>query len=590
MQDKNRDNYFIYLFEISPFIIGLSSIYTHLFFGAALAIGLLIYIHDQKHIHIYRNPSLYAGGLILIGGFLSIPFGMDPGTSFEGLLILLSGLIFTLFIMQFDPKDREMMLRTLPETGAILVLLCGFLYLFPVTKDFLFVSNRLNGFFQYANTMALYLLLCLTYFLLGQDTDNGSRKNTKKGRRNLYVSLRRYLLPGILMAGILWTGSRSTFVLMLAVILYAAIRRKELRLSVGILTVLILGLAVLYVAVSGRMSSIGRFLTISGKESTLIGRFLYWEDALPVILKHPFGLGYLGYDQMQASFQHGLYAVKYVHNEYLQCFLDYGWIAGVGFLWLLIHNLRKSRGIYRIMLIVMMLHMLMDMDLQFFPMIYFLLITMSWTEGKHTDIRWVDAKNLPKWKKAPEPEEIHGKRIVTGISAAMLVGILLSIWVGAADLIDYAGHPDVAQGIYPFEYNYALKQMYAATSYEEAEPYANQVLALNPYNAMAYGLKANAAKDRHDYKEMVKYLNLELEHAPYQMNPHKAAVTSLIEGIEYCDSEKKATDRKLLVDTLKQIPKRLEQTQQTTNPLAYQIKDKPVLKLSDEVMKYIESL
>ena len=46
----------------------------------------------------------------------------------------------------------------------------------------------------------------------------------------------------------------------------------------------------------------GRFLTTSLHSSTLLGRLLYAQDALPVILRHPFGLGYRSYTYMQGSF------------------------------------------------------------------------------------------------------------------------------------------------------------------------------------------------------------------------------------------------------------------------------------------------
>lgn len=53
-----------------------------------------------------------------------------------------------------------------------------------------------------------------------------------------------------------------------------------------------------------------RFYVFSIKESTFVGRLLYYYDALPVIRKNPFGLGYMGYYYIQQSIQTGVYFVK----------------------------------------------------------------------------------------------------------------------------------------------------------------------------------------------------------------------------------------------------------------------------------------
>ena len=99
------------------------------------------------------------------------------------------------------------------------------------------------------------------------------------------------------------------------IFLWLCLTRKRLRIPLMLLLAACVAAALLFVAITGNQDTIGRFLTISLESSTLMGRLLYYRDVLPVILKHPFGLGYMGYYYAQGGFQTGVYATKFVHNE-----------------------------------------------------------------------------------------------------------------------------------------------------------------------------------------------------------------------------------------------------------------------------------
>lgn len=129
----------------------------------------------------------------------------------------------------------------------------------------------------------------------------------------------------------------------------------------------------------------GRFLTYSLSPGTFYGRLLYYRDALPVILKHPLGLGYLGYFETQGSFQTGVYTVMHVHNDLLQIFLDAGWLPGilciVSFVRMLTGGAKKKGAEHRLPLrmivTVIVLHSLLDFDLQFVSVVFVLLLCMA---------------------------------------------------------------------------------------------------------------------------------------------------------------------------------------------------------------------
>ncbi|MFN2939313.1 O-antigen ligase family protein [Lachnospiraceae bacterium YH-ros2226] len=559
------DNLLVYLFEISPFLLGLASIYTSLFAGILVAVSFLILIATRKECRFYWNRTTLAGGLILLGSLLSIFFGVDYGTGLEGFAVILSAAVFGFLLMQVDPKTRKTALHTMPETGFALLLVSLFLCAFPKTRNFVILSGRLNGLFQYANVCALYLLLCLSV-LLWQNGDR-SHEDGSKGKK----AFRLFLLPAALMGGILWTGSRYTFLLTLAVVVWSLIKYPLTRKTLAVLTGLVLAAAIVYVLVTGNVASIGRFVTISGKSSTFVGRLLYWMDALPVIVRHPFGLGYLGYHQMEGLFQRGYYEVKFVHNEYLQAFLDYGWIGGIGFVTMIIHGLRKSRGLQRLLLVLISLHMIMDWDLQFFPMIWILLLELPWEEGKCFSWEWSGFKT---------------KSILT---TTCLVYICLSAWIGIGDALDYAGHPDVAWKIYPLDYKYAMAQVYAARDYDTAEEFAESVLKLDPYNSSVYVLYMNEANAKGDYQAMIRYGKKAAALSPYQNEILSNYVEKLGKAIDSYKESGETAQCDKAITAVSEIKKLLIDTKASTNPLAWRIKDKPKFTLTEDAEKILRA-
>lgn len=94
-----------------------------------------------------------------------------------------------------------------------------------------------------------------------------------------------WFFAAVILFGILYSGSRTVFIIMLIAVPAAVIVSKNKKLiitSCALLTVGILG-AVIYAFATDNFAGIGRFLTLSLKESTFLGRLLYYKDALPII-------------------------------------------------------------------------------------------------------------------------------------------------------------------------------------------------------------------------------------------------------------------------------------------------------------------
>ena len=103
----------------------------------------------------------------------------------------------------------------------------------------------------------------------------------------------------------------------------------------GLLLVSFAG-AFAYVTFTGDFQNIGRFLTSSLNSSTLLGRLLYWQDGIKILMDYPMGCGWRGYSFLQGLYQTGVYEVRYIHNDYLQLMLDGGILPGLLFLILIV--------------------------------------------------------------------------------------------------------------------------------------------------------------------------------------------------------------------------------------------------------------
>ena len=134
-----------------------------------------------------------------------------------------------------------------------------------------------------------------------------------------------------------------------------------------------------YVAGAVAVAGVGLVCLFAfGKEdllltSTVASRLIYWQDALGIILQHPFGIGVYGWENMQYAVQSAPYSVKYVHNSILQLLLDGGVPAAAGFLGFAVFGVVKAVGRYRadreersllliFLIVVLLLHALFDFD------------------------------------------------------------------------------------------------------------------------------------------------------------------------------------------------------------------------------------
>lgn len=299
---------------IMPFLLGGFFEWTSCLLSILLLILLVRKLRQSKMLRVSLSLSGAAMVAMPLCYLLTALWAQDRGMALPGFFKFLPVGLFVLLFLQEEPKQRDAALEVLPWSGAVMMLLCLPLSYLPAMDGHLLVAGRQAGLFEYPNTYALFLLLGVIVLATGT-------------QRNWY----HLALAAVLLAGIFLSGSRAVFALLVLTAIAIAIFVKERSVRLTTLILLPAGImaAVAYVLVSGKAGSIGRFLTTSLHSSTLLGRLLYAQDALPVILRHPFGLGYRSYTYMQGSFQTGVYSVQTVHNDFLQLMLDAGWVPAL---------------------------------------------------------------------------------------------------------------------------------------------------------------------------------------------------------------------------------------------------------------------
>ena len=251
--------------------------------SAAMCIYLLLRLGKGEGLRIRKDLLTSAVIAISLGYGLTCLWAVDSGVALVGFVKFLPLVLYLVCLQQ--QEDTETTLQVLPYYGAVLTVLSVIGMRIPGLQRLFEVSDRLAGTFQYPNTFALFLLVC--QLLLW-------KKTPKK--------IWDYVTIAVLLAGLLYTGSRTVFVVAILanigmLFVYSKKRGRNI-LLIGMAAAVLVGVILL----SGS-SVLRRYLSISLTESTFVGRLLYWVDALPLLLKYPFGMGYKGYFTSNRAFK-----------------------------------------------------------------------------------------------------------------------------------------------------------------------------------------------------------------------------------------------------------------------------------------------
>lgn len=536
---------------IAPFCIGMAYEWTSAI-ACFFLLGYLWYCYRNTGRLRICNSILLVSMLVLSlsYGFSSI-WAVDSGMALFGFVKFLPLPLFVFAIEQLEDIKSIHLLSYVPMSGAIMVIASWLLGIIPIIQTFFRVNNRLAGFFQYPNTFALYLIMGLIVLI------SDEKWNKKK-----------VLVAAILFVGIVFTGSRTGFVLLVFMTLCYIVLLNDKKVRLGLLGALTMVVAVtgVFVLVTGNTSTAGRYLTTSLSSSTFLGRLLYFKDAFPVIAKHPLGLGYMGYYYSQGSFQTGVYSVVNVHNELLQLLLDVGWIPTALFVWAVIRGVIKGNRQTRMLILFTILHSMMDFNLQFLS-IFFILLTA--VDSYERTIITVEKKHMPVV-------------VMTAISIGWV-----SFYFGVGSSLVYFKMYTEAVAVYPGNTDAWMKLLVEAQDVEDMERIADKILKLNPNNALANSAKARVAYSKGDFGNMIVYKQQAIKYSKYSLEEYLDYFDMLYVGyqlyLEYGDLE----SAEECIKCIRAIPDMIEMVLDESDPLAYKINDKPELELPDEYQEIL---
>ena len=445
--------------------------------------------------------------------------------------------VLVLILMQGDEEPKSY-LRLLPQAGAAITMVSILLSWIPGAQGLVVWRQRLSGTFEYANSYALFLLLGLIL--------SGAEKRRGWGP---------WLQELLLVLGILLSGSRTTLVLLgfSWACLWITLRDGPLvARNLGALAGALV-LCELYKLGNGADSAAGRILATGAGDSSFLTRVLYWKDAMSVILRHPLGLGYLGYRAVQGSIQHGVYHVTYVHNGLLQLALDVGWLPAVVMLGTLLWEFfRRGAGLWRrLMIFAFAVHAMMDFDLEFLSLWLVLLCLMGLNRGR--------------------------QRILAPGQALVALSILIAfgLYLALGDTLYRLGDYQACLRLEPFHTQALVREMQQEDETERREQLADRVLRLNPYATAAWEEKARAAQSRGNVQAMMAASERVLEYSPYEIGGYQRYFDRLWACYQRYDRAGKRREREICRQALLELPQRLRRLRETSDPLAFRIQHKP---------------
>lgn len=552
------------LFFSSFFFFGLFKEYAACLYTGLWGLYLFVFTGKKKEWKFYLNQESLSVLIITAFYFLSCLYGIDKGMSLIGAMRMLGVAFFMVLAMQLSEEGRNRLLTLVPWIGVCMTIIGILSKPFAPIRDFFYVADRLGGFFQYPN---VYALFCLTGILIV------AKEREEKHVPKTWLTIFQVV---VLMSGILLSGSRTVFFLLVGAAVVAAVRRNEMRIPVLIGLAAVLALSMAYVAVSGNYQNVGRFLTASFSSSTLIGRIIYARDGLSLLLSHPFGLGYLGYYYLEPEIQTAFYSVRFIHNDFLQLAMDVGVLPCILFTVMYLKNIFSKRHSFweRLILGVIGVHFLVDFDLEFISVWYLLIILLQVNYGKEIQI-------------SVEKQKDAGFTAVRICAAALA---LIGIYFGCAMIPRYVGNPGLSSRLLPLYTESNVETLVRADDADAAEALAKKIQKQNRYIAEVYDVLSVTAYQRGDYEEMISDKKKSLSLQKYNMEAYERYVRRLAQAIEVESQANRADTTVYLLEAVAEVPVILENVEKGTDELAYRTRDIPDFTLDEDIQEYIESV
>lgn len=503
------------LMIIAPFFIGLAPDTWAVIAGSVVALLLIITVLTNRKFTIDLDPSLLCLVILTIAAFVTVFSGISSGDSFIGTARYLSILLWALLTLQMSAQKRQDALLCIPSVTLLMLIISAIVFFFPDLRYFVTNgNNRLAGFFQYSNTFSLFLLIGFVIYL------------EKLASEDTYIKQIIYAL--VFLVGILWTGSRLTLGMTAVFLIFSFVKNKDMRKYYLVLLASIIIILILLLVLAGISGNpFYRMINVSG--STFYGRLIYYQDALKIIAKHPLGLGYKGYWIVQPALQSAPYATLYVHNGYLQCMLDLGWIAGITLIVFMGRLIMKTDHSERILMVMTAVHIFFDFDLAY------------------QYIWWIIVLLIP-WNK--QEKNIHPTCSIA------VAGIFLasSILLIPASYTSMAGQYAKCYQILPTSLSNEILLMADEDDTDIQVSLARDVLSRYPECGIAYDALAKADEEKIDYLQMLSNKRQALLLQKYNEEEYEEYLQMLEEAVRYYEKTGNTKNKEKSLSYLQEFP------------------------------------
>lgn len=554
-ETKNRisANALRIIFALSVFAAGT---YYELF-SALLSIALLVLLLWRGGpVRCRTSLSLAAALLISLFYFIASVWAVDSAMALWGGVKYLPVLLWALCFSAAENDSQEELLSDLPLIGAVNTVLSFVLLFIPSLTDSFVVGGRLAGFFFYPNTFACFLLLGMQVLLFPKVSRYGRLKPA---------------LFAVLAFGLYMSASRAVLGLAIVTLPFGAYIACKKEAEGAKPVIKVLAFIAIGVAAGLAASQLPGFRTTShvaaGGGSTLYGRLLYWKDAALPILKNPFGMGYLGYYMSQASFQTGIYSVRWAHNELVQILLDIGWIPAIVLVVAIVKSLlsKKLEPGRKLLLLTLCAHSLFDFNFEFLAMYGLLFALLEY--------------DSPKQKKLPR---------LPAIVAGVLLS-LFSLYIGVASTLTYTGKLEAAASIYKGNTLAENMLIHDITDRSELESLADSILARNKHVSSAWDAKALCYYSSGDFGSFITAKEKAITENPYALDRYEDYYLRLAMGVELYSQAGDSSSAEYCLERIHGISNMLSELREKTSSLAYKTIDAPDFTLSDDYYSYLKA-
>lgn len=537
---KTKINYFDILVFLMPIFGGLETIFSAVLLSLFSIVCLYLLSKKKKKMLLPIGIDIFLLLIYLVGYIVAELFAIDKGMNIMGLFKNLFLINFILIMVQENNEKTFLdKFRALPYSATISVFFSVLLALF--SNNIFFANKRLQGIFLYANTYGLFLLISLLMLI--------QRKELNGKKIFMVITM---------LTGILFTNSRAIIILTL-ISIFAEIFITREKKNKKIILIFLICFVIFFAGIYKYSNLDKRINTEMFESGELLTRLLYYNDGIKMVMKKPFGYGYMGYYYAQATEKTAVYDAKYVHNFVLQLLLDVGIISSIAFLFFLaVIFLKKDQTLFsRFVIILIIVHSLIDIDFE-----YLIFLTIILGSSKYT-VKEINFNNLRK----------------------NILKFFIAIWyllhIGTFSFV--CEEYDVASFVIPFYTDAIQEELYKTTDFKKQLEYGKRSLKYNKNVSGGYEALQYYYVSQNDYDKAIESAFKRVRLNKYDIYIYEEYIDLLNDAILYYKKENNSLKKQEYINKILQIEDEIKNVLKNTNKLAYRVQHVPNLEISEEL-------